>query len=81
LKNKHRIDFKGKIIIITIVIIIIIIWADWKLWKLTSYKFNIIINTINIIKFIHIIKFEMNFSTIKKHICDLKGKINYFYYY
>jgi hypothetical protein len=39
--------------------------------------FNIIFNIINIFKFIHVNKFEINFITIKKkHICDLKGKIN-----
>jgi hypothetical protein len=49
--------------------------------KLGSYKFNIIINIIDIINFINIMKFEINFITIKKHKFDLKSKINYYYYY
>ena len=36
----------------------------------------------NIIKFINIIKFEINIITIrKKHRFDLKDKINYYCYY
>ena len=47
-----------------------------------SYEFNIIINIINIIIFINIIKFEKNIISIeKKHRIDLKSKINYYYCY
>jgi hypothetical protein len=41
-------------------------------------KLNIIINIINIIKFINVIKFTVNIITIGKNIdFDFKGKINY----
>jgi len=37
-------------------------------------------NIITII-LINIIKFEINIISIKKYRIDLKGKINYYYYY
>jgi hypothetical protein len=46
-----------------------------------SDEFNIIINIINIIIFMNIIKFEINIITIgKKNRIDLKDEINYYYY-
>ena len=44
-------------------------------------KLNIIINVINIIKFINISKFTINIITIEKNIdFDFRGKINFYYY-